>query len=68
MIRGKGLLIRDQQLKVLQKRLLPAWIQNFVNLCYLSRKKFKAQKNNFINQFYCCPNFFSHRFDSNFQK
>ena len=26
------------------------------------------QKNNFINKFYFCPNFFSYRFEPNFKK
>ena len=33
---------------------------------YFSWKKFKTQKNNFINKFYFCINLFSYRFESNF--
>ena len=35
---------------------------------YFSWKKFETQKNNVINQFYFCPNFFSYRFLPNFKK
>ena len=35
---------------------------------YFTRKKFKTQKNNFINKFYFCPNLFSYRFLPNFKK
>ena len=35
---------------------------------YFSWKKFETQKNNFINKFYFCPNFFSYLFDPNIKK
>ena len=31
-------------------------------------KKFEIQKNNFINKFYFCPNFFTHQFLPNVKK
>ena len=34
LIGKNGLLIRNQQLKLLQERLLPTWIQNLVSSCY----------------------------------
>ena len=35
---------------------------------YFPWKKLEIHKNNFINKFYFCPNFFSYRFLSNFKK
>ena len=35
---------------------------------YFTWKKFEKQKNNLINKFYFCPNFFSYHFLQNFNK